>query len=255
MKKWYLANFPFGVFLGAVFASGIAITLDAEIATEWKGYVTWGGTTLATLFAASLAVLGVLANLAKQNAIEEERRARKFRSSKAFLPLTLSEMLSSIRFGIQNASSLQEKAHGEGSATTRDEHEARLALTSEVTSVLRDLIENSPDEKLSKYIALLLGAYQVGLARWRGVFEAPKHLESPASKRERLAYWAYLYSMGEGLFDYARNERETVLPPDEDFSVSRSLRLADLPDAQTEHMDQDCELMLRKLLREVNELR
>ncbi|WP_157598764.1 hypothetical protein [Tateyamaria omphalii] len=205
--KRFLANAPFGIFLGASIASTVAILLDAEIAEEWKRWGTYGATALVSLISATLAVAGVLFTVDHQTQIKRSEREGKVESARAFLPNALSQICEVARKGFHQTYTYS--STGVIRAAVTPTSISSLGIPDEAVRVLRDLLENIQAGPVRDRIAGILREHQILVARTNGVAHRIGNSVSPEDYRHAV-HWAYLYALVGSLFDYARNETNTI---------------------------------------------
>jgi len=134
---------------------------------------------------------------------------------------------------------------------------SQLKLSDEVISVFRDLIELSDDEILTDRLAGLLREHQVFLARWQDEFspDAAHKIVSDADIRQRTAGWAYLHAITCSLFEYARNEHQTVTETVSDTEISSALNQSGQPDLHNADFAKEVGLYARSFKRRFKEFR
>ncbi len=251
--KHILDNTPFGLFVGAVVASVVAIVLDAEIASEWKRWATYGATALVSLLSATLAVAGVLTNISKQDELAAASRKRKFLSAKAYLPLALSGACEIFRNGIRFSHQLASLIESKNSEEIRRESLDALELGDEEIKVFRELVEHSESDEFASYIATLLGEYQVALARWKGTLDSAENgvqfIDHGSEVRERTVFWAYLYAATAAVFHYARNDIDKFDPDVSEENIASALNMVTVAGLQSQDFSDEIGLYHRTFIR------
>lgn len=147
--------------------------------------------------------------------LEEDRRQRKFRASRAFLSQALSMTIQYLNDGKNHLEYLREQRKN-----PREEREEIVLpiMDRDVLPVFSDCIECGDDD-LSKLLSKILNELQVFDARLRGVHEAI--FSPPDNRRARQAqdytlnayvqHAAIIYAYTDRIFEFAREETEEPL--------------------------------------------
>lgn len=247
MKRNFLKNVAFGIFLGAELSLTLAFFLDTDVSAELKRLYTYIFSALASLLAASLALSGVLASIENQERIQSQIRERKFASARAFLPTALSNFIEISRNGILNCYS-KTLAPTRGSEEDFLRRLESITLSDEIIEVFREILEHTESDPVSRRIALILRNYQIYYSRWRGISE--HNVTGAKYIRQQAVAWAYLLALIESLFDFARDMADE---PDDNITEEtiRSALRRTLPVAvDTEAYDDAIGLCSRQFQRE-----
>lgn len=209
---WFLRNTAFGLTIGACSAFALAYILDSNVSSGLKEFYTYIISALLTLIAAALTLVGVFATIAHQRELEQRARFKKLEAARAFLPNALSRMCELSDYAILYSHNFDDFMSRLGEDEFRDISSSRLTLTDEIISILRDVIELTDDDKLSRRLSGLLREHQVFLARWRSLFSSDRDsfIQTTEDVRQRTVSWAYLGAISASLFTYARGESLTV---------------------------------------------
>ncbi|UWQ10478.1 hypothetical protein K3X41_11280 [Aliiroseovarius crassostreae] len=203
MKIEILKNTALGMFAGVVISTAFYLALDNNYSSELKENLAHGLTIVVTLFAAGLALAGVLATIQAQAKQEEDRRTKSLQAAKATLPLALSQLISISRRGIEICLDI----NCQDSTTTELLEQVRLGDL--VLQSLKETIEYS-DEVSAQRLASIVAMYQVLDARL-GSFLTEEY-PTDFQRAHAAVKWATLYSKIEDAFDFARNEADHISP-------------------------------------------
>lgn len=198
----FIFNFPLGLLIGSWLALGLAMLIDANVsAVVADHYVSTAVVASATVFSASLAIWGVLWNVASQQDIVEEQRKRRLAAARASLPLALSEFLKLCDSHIFHLANDTPKVN-ENSENLSEETQATLKL----------VIEHA-EENVQSEIGNLLMFYQVALAsyfhyqsenKYRTEADSKLRLHNRASE---IIRWESLRALVSAQFHYARTDQ------------------------------------------------
>jgi hypothetical protein len=208
----FLSNIALGTAIGALSAFLISWLVDAEVGTWIEGNAAVLFSASASLFAATLALSGVLHNISSQADQREADRRAELSASKAVLPIALSEM-----HRIAGNHMLFEIDRD----PDRKIDDWNLSETS--LSVFRECIEFSsglPHETLRE----LAAAYQICIARGHETNRSVRnekemsliYFSKNVSKLERIQRfqtmkdWASLQALNDSLFKFSRGVSDTV---------------------------------------------
>lgn len=252
----FLRNTAFGIFVGATLTLAFSWSVDSEVSIEIKRFYTFIFTAIISLIAATLTLVGVFTNIENQRHLDDEARHRKLNAAKALLPHALSQMCSVCRWGMRYSHSFNYYISDLGEEPFETLSFSQLKLSDEVISVFRDLIELSDDEILTDRLAGILREHQVFLARWQDEFspDAAHKVVSDADIRQRTTGWAYLYAITCSLFEYARNEHETLIETVSDKEISSALNQSGDPKLHNEDFVKEVGLYTRTFKRRFKEI-
>lgn len=220
LKAKFIFNFPFGLLIGSWLALGFAMLIDEEVnAVILDHYVSTAIVAAATIFSASLAIWGVLWNIASQQDIVEDRRQRKLIAARASLPLALSEFIKLCENHIFHLANDTPKVS-----------ETSESLSEETQATLKLVVEHA-EETVQSQIGNLLMFYQVVLARYfYSQSERKRQVETAAEGQLRLHYraceivmWESLRALISAQFYYARTEHDGYTQQDARQSFERAL--------------------------------
>lgn len=216
MKRAYTESWLDGVALGALLATILFLTLfiaiDASPSEVYHQYVIAFLVTVGSLFAASLAILGVKAQIRSSLQMAEERRIRSLRAAAAMLPQALSKFShvcqSNIRRHFQQANLTPDGAALYQPNLVEADDDTFAALRECVLYV---------DESSYERLLYLFRAYQVLIARGNNLIAqpllAPGVTDLTADAHSRITdviNWAVLDAATLSMFRFARGQDETI---------------------------------------------
>lgn len=207
----FLKNFPLGVFLGSVLSLLLCAAFDSEIRDDITKLYTFVFSALIALLAASVALSGVLASLQHQNEILEKERERKLLATRALMPQVLSDVCDIARRGMINCKSAGQSPPKGLDQEFVDNSILDIAMSDEMMSIFRDLIEFSTGTT-AKRIQGILSEHQVFQSRWRSHVIETQNIMYPKEHTvaERFTEWAYLGALAASAFPYARGESDQI---------------------------------------------
>jgi hypothetical protein len=207
----FLKNFPFGMFVGSVIVLMLCWAFDADIREGLSKFYTFVFSALIGLFAASVALSGVLASLDHQSKLREEDRKRKLFAARAVLPQALSDMCEVARRGMLNSEIAGVKNSKELESTFALKSLADIRLSDEIVSVFKGVIEFS-DDNFGKRIQGILSEHQILQARWKSHVRDRDNIMSRSTSdlAHSICHWAFLYPLTSTAFPYARMEPNAV---------------------------------------------
>tara|TARA_R110002094_G_C4888131_1_gene209504 strand:- start:193 stop:984 length:792 start_codon:yes stop_codon:yes gene_type:complete len=196
-----LKNFPFGIFLGICFALLLSWLFDSDIKEEMTKFYTFVFTAVISLLASTLAVVGVLLNLNKQQELIERRHI----AARAVLPLTLSRLygLTERAFEI----TLDTTALRKRPEDVRRNLLKKLRLTKDDIEQLRDCIEAS-DEQSQAWIALIIAHWQLEISRLENRLLDQNLLFLDSQLHNSAIDWLTIRGMAIHLFEYSRTGKK-----------------------------------------------
>lgn len=199
---WYrhLKNFPLGLLLGAAFALFLAWAIDGDVGESLAKNGTYIFSALASLLAASIALVGVFSNIENQNQLAERNRLASLRAAKAVLPLALTKLYSVAEAGFDFA--LEEETFYR-EPSNRETILAKLALDAAVLSTLKECISFG-DEVSSAWLSAIIRKYQICFARHDRRLSDHDLLLMDFDRAGLAANWAILLAMVAHSFEFAR---------------------------------------------------
>ncbi|MAO26886.1 MAG: hypothetical protein CMN15_06765 [Roseovarius sp.] len=196
-----------GMALGAVLTCILAAIFDAEFSAGLEKFYTFLIPVIISLFVASLAVAGVLASIASQDAREEENRKRKLMAARAKLPMSLSAANKVFSEGLKFAANLERAEQPWEIEHIANASVSAMTLPSDVIQTFLEVIEFHDQPDVANRLSGILREYQVYMARWVSRIDGDdaNFIETEGDRRERTVSWAYLLTLNETLFEYARD--------------------------------------------------
>jgi hypothetical protein len=197
-----------GMALGAVLTCILAAIFDAEFSAGLEKFYTFLIPVIISLFVASLAVAGVLASIASQDAREEENRKRKLMAARAKLPIALSEIYRVLVCGLRYSAALERITHESDLDQLRDRSIQSLKLPDDSVQTFLEVIEYHDNDEVAERLTGVIKEYQIHLARWLTELDPPTGatVQTRIDARQRTAGWAYLVSLCASVFPYARHQ-------------------------------------------------
>ncbi len=200
-----LRNFGFGVWVGAIAAGVLGITLDARFSVFVNHRIGAVVGALIALFVGALALGGTLAVIDNQNEIEVARRNNRLAAERACLPMALSELGQISRNRVEYAI-FGDQGGGFEKAPWR--------ATPETIEILKACIEFTADNKdptvreAHRKLIDLMGFYQIVVARadgrrWESRIEDSEYSEF-RQRADAITEWAAFQWLVEALFYFAR---------------------------------------------------
>ena len=167
-----------------------------------------------TLTAGLLALLGAVLTVwimnkkfSYQKATDEKRFGRRFRAALATLPADLATVMAYTQECMEITKSVLSLHRHNGETL----HITIPLLPERVTNNLQALIEALEDEGNTDALVQLLRSYQVQRSRLNRTLKGPNaHSMTPSSMRETLMDSIRLYLRAEGMFDFARENKESI---------------------------------------------
>ncbi len=207
-----LRNTAFGLFMGSAFTLLFMWVLDGIADDDWKKFASSIFSVLAAFAGSTLALLGVFSNIENQKVLSADARARKLVAAKAFLPAALSKLCELSAKGVRYSYKFESLKSDLGIDSFREKSLNDLGLSDDTIGILKEVIECSDDKLVQDRIGGLLREHQMLYAQWGTGFDRTRvlpinHLESI---QERPVSWAYIYAISCSMFDFARNETDTV---------------------------------------------
>ena len=197
----FFRNFPLGVLIGSLAIlfllwaiEGSNSSLIEEIAIKvYLGFVS--------LFAASLALYGVLTSIDNQNAITATANSRSLAAAKSVLPLSLSQMIEVAKRGSEISLDIGT------SNLTIDELILQIQLPPQIIPVVKEAIQHSSPQN-GERIANLIRTHQVVAARTeRWLTENYRPL---LQNYTNSINWAILCRLIEDCLEYSRAETSEI---------------------------------------------
>ncbi|MFU1478656.1 hypothetical protein ACM25N_13510 [Roseovarius sp. C7] len=196
-----------GMALGAVSTCILAAIFDAEFSVGLEKFYTFLIPVIISLFVASLAVAGVLASIASQDAREEETRKRKLMAARAKLPFALSQASDIFLAGSRHAARLERTEETFVTTEIANRTVREMTLPTDVVQTFLEVIENHDRTDVANRLSGILREYQVHMSRWvnRINGDDANFIETEGDRRRRTVAWVYLMALNETLFEYARD--------------------------------------------------
>lgn len=194
-----LLNLPLGVAIGVIFALGICAVFDADVSENLTKFYTFLGSAVLSLFAAAVALSGVLANLQKQDELVERRHV----AARVVLPIVLSRLYSIAERGFDTVMTLDSfKASDREAALTSLK---LIEIPPDDLTKIRDCVEVAGPQ-VQAWLTLILAHWQIEVARLESKFD--ENLITVKSQQYSSAVdWLIIRAMIIHLFDYSRTGR------------------------------------------------
>jgi hypothetical protein len=252
--EYILRNTAFGIFVGLETGIVLAWLLSSSFGDEIAKFYTYMIAASLSLIAAALTLFGVFANIENQNNAETERRRRKLQSAKSFLPASLSRMCELCSTGVIYSHRFNELSEELGEDAFQERSLKDLSFPEELVTVFRDIIELNDDPIVTGRISELLKEHQVFFARWRSLFreEANIKRDREIETRQRTVSWAYLYAITASLFDYARDQTDSIEKQEGLALISSALNVTGLRDFYFDDLGEEISLYARRFERLFN---
>lgn len=201
IKRRFLLNFPLGLLVGFLLAMTTLWLVDTTSLVWIKENAAALISGMVTLFAAILAVAGVLTNIENQNNQASIASSRSLAAAKSILPLALSQMSPIAKRGAEICMSIRTGQN------TGDTLVPQVSLPSEIIPAIKEAIEHSTQVN-GERLANLIRTYQVLASRterWLNEEYVPllQHYDQAVN-------WAILCRLIEDCFEYSRNEVEGI---------------------------------------------
>lgn len=221
----YLRNTALGFLVGFCLAMLVTYLLDQAVWAKYEKYAVYLMSAGFSLFGAGLALIGVFANLERQNAIQAEIRMLKLDSARAFLPSALSQFAEICRVGIWDCYEVSQS--GEIIEKADEFDVSSLFLSDENTRIFRDVVENCSDLPVRHHLSEVLRQHQLLVARTRPRMEGHNRVLK-SEDYGHISHWAYLYALVGTLFPFARGESDSIQKPLEEFDDHSALHILGL---------------------------
>ena len=231
MKKsrWHvlLANFPFGVLVGCLIAFSIAWLLEEQVEDSIRKFYTYFASALFSLIAATLAVTSVLYSVQNQTNLALYAREQKLRSARAMLPAALSDLSDIAERALDWT---QSEAVAQVGTDSRYSENIDLSIEPATIEVIRQIIEHTDDERVSRHLAGIVTEHQVFRSRFQGEWRVGSL--RPVSGQGiggRAIEWAAWKCLVDTTYHYARGASATIKR-----DVTEEMILSVLPSHQLE---------------------
>lgn len=211
--RHFLLNFPLGIFLGTSFTLLLVWILDSQLSLPFERVVASLFGALAGLIAATLALAGVLTNIANQNHLVDKQRLARLGSARAVLPLTLSRINSVCLLGFHVAEQIE--------ALKIDPVQARLRfdaleISGDDLKTLKECIEVA-DSNSAAWLSLIVAHFQIQVSSLESPLFDPNFLILDEQVANRAAQWALIQCFIMHLFTFSR----TSIPADDTLPRER----------------------------------
>lgn len=192
------------------------MALDSDVGEAAKSNFTYLVTAAASLFGASLAVVGVLLSLENQRNVEAERLFREFEAARALLPNALSQINEICRTAMQLSVVFRDQWDELGEEEFRLKSSELLVLPENIHALFQTLISTSHEKDLTVHLSGILREHQIFYSRWKAEFShlsgQPKQSPAYRDVRERTVSWAYLNAIAASMLNFARRDTEQFEP-------------------------------------------
>lgn len=193
----------FGCLVGFISAMALCWAVDALPEKFWQNSVYLFG-TVATLFAAIIALSGPRSMIQSQNSVAAQQRQDNLAAALSTLPLVLTKFMDICEAGIKTADTNSDALR---EPILMMKTMSALEIDTGSILVLKDCIQFSrPHER--KWLELVITHYQVYRSRTLGFIVDPTETFDDHEKASTASDWIILKAIIEHLFPFSRGEEQ-----------------------------------------------
>lgn len=240
----------FGAWVGVSATLVLAWALDSSISLELQRFYVFLFSASVSLFAAAVALVGVLSNIEHQNEVSAHKRSRRLAAVRATMPSALAQLSTTFQKAAAFSQEWNRFIEEYGADDFRQLSLKEIALDEATVSVLREILELTDSDLVADRISGIMREHQVCYSRWQSLFDDQGVMPpTPLEVSLRTTHWIFLKAVLDTLYDYARGEEDDVLLNVDEEAIRSSMRTCRTCSIFPEKHEQAIKMLARAFLR------